>query len=227
MTLLEPAEAMEEQHKPRDLRSRERNDLRDRLLACDAPQLAEAYEAAVDLLDRSDFPARRHLLSHLVREIAEGLPEVVTGDKILRVNTTKALDELAPAWSREMPAPSPFEPAETPPAATIAVPAKLAAQVSRLAADHERVASNRRDKFALLMEALRPVRRRCGRRWNRSSVGGSKSCAGSRDTPTCHATRRPCPPTTPKRNGKPRRSCSGSSATSRTACAASWPATST
>ena len=47
------------------------------------------------LLHTADFPARRHLIGHLVREIANGLPEAVTGRVHPRFDDTKALNELA------------------------------------------------------------------------------------------------------------------------------------
>lgn len=147
---------MEAQEDRLDLGTAERNALRDRLLSCNAPHLAEAYEGAVRLLAQPDFPARRNLLSHLVRDIANGLPEVVTGDKILRFDTTKALDELATAWHRDMPEPSPFVVTDESPSPTVSVSSALVTQVSSLVRDHERVALKRRDQFALLMDALRP-----------------------------------------------------------------------
>lgn len=50
-----------------------------------APSLCEAYEAAVRLLNLPGFPARVHLIAHLVRDIANRLPDVIEGSTSGRV----------------------------------------------------------------------------------------------------------------------------------------------
>jgi hypothetical protein len=105
------------------------------------------------------MPARRHLLAHLVRDIANRLPAVLgtPEQRLPFFETTKALDKLADAWTREVREPAPFAAeAEPTPASTVVLPSSLVTQVSRLIADHQRVTSSRRDEFALLMDALRP-----------------------------------------------------------------------
>ncbi|MFG0243666.1 MAG: hypothetical protein ACF8R9_12840 [Phycisphaerales bacterium JB054] len=49
-------------------------------LRTDAPSLAPAYEAAVRLVDETSFPARVHLVCHIVRDIYAKLPEVLDGE---------------------------------------------------------------------------------------------------------------------------------------------------
>lgn len=121
-----------------------------------APRLEAPYEAAVRLLHMPDFPARGHLLSHLVREIANGLPEAVTGCRVKRFDSTKALDSLAESWLGEFrPVPS-FTESRTLMPLSIAVPARLVEQVSKLVRDHRSVEQTNRDKAALLIDALRP-----------------------------------------------------------------------
>lgn len=82
-----------------DSRRREREQLK-AWLGAHTPVLAAAYEAALRLLEMPGFPARAHLLAHLVREIANGLPEVVSDRVTKRFDSTKALNELAVEWSR-------------------------------------------------------------------------------------------------------------------------------
>jgi hypothetical protein len=41
------------------------------------PGFAEGYVAAVDLVHRADFPARVHLVCHLVRDIYRYLPQAL------------------------------------------------------------------------------------------------------------------------------------------------------
>jgi hypothetical protein len=121
-----------------------------------APRLEAPYEAAVRLLHMPEFPARRHLLSHLVREIANGLPEAVKGCRVRRFDSTKALDSLAESWLREFQHVPSFTEPETLTPPSIAVPARLAQEVSELVRDHRSVEQTNRDKTALLIEALRP-----------------------------------------------------------------------
>lgn len=121
-----------------------------------APTLEAPYDAAVRLLHMPDFPARRHLLSHLVREIANGLPEAVKGGRVRRFDSTKALDGLAESWLEEFPHVPSFTEPEAPTPPSIAVPARLVEEVSKLVRDHRSVGQTNRDKTALLMDALRP-----------------------------------------------------------------------
>lgn len=63
-----------------------------------APSLHEAYEAAIQLLYLPDFPARVHLIGHLVRDIANRLPDVIEGSTSDRVQYENMLDNIAPLW---------------------------------------------------------------------------------------------------------------------------------
>lgn len=121
-----------------------------------APKLAAPYEAAVRLLHEPAFPARWHLLSHLVREIANGLPEVVTGRRFERFDTTKALDHLAEAWEKGYRDDSSYAEPETALASSVPIPAPLVRQVAQLVTDHQRPRRTKRDKTAQLIDALRP-----------------------------------------------------------------------
>jgi len=49
------------------------------LLERNAPALVGLYEAAVQMLRDDRFPARRHLIAHCVREIANSLPFFFNG----------------------------------------------------------------------------------------------------------------------------------------------------
>lgn len=122
-----------------------------------APRLDPPYQAAVRLLHLPEFPARRYLVSHLVREIANGLPAVVTGRRVRkRFDSTKALDELAQSWLAEFPDSPTFTEPERPAAPSSAVSTSLVEQVSKLVRDHKGVEQTNRDKTALLIDALRP-----------------------------------------------------------------------
>ncbi len=143
---------------PVDLGKEARNALHARLLKAGAFQIAEAYAGAVRLLGTPDMPARRHMLAHLVRDIAEGLPDVVAGTskELRRSNTTPLLDKLAPEWRQDVPSTFTLAPTDSALSLTTPVPTKLVKQVEGLITEHERGKLNRRDKYARLMEALRP-----------------------------------------------------------------------
>jgi len=121
-----------------------------------APRLEDPYVAAVRLLSDRDFPARPHLIGHLVREIANGLPEAVTGRRVRRFDTTKALDELAAEWPDGIARAPSFSVAASTPPPEVAVPAPLVNRVSGLVRDHTAVKETARDQTAALIDALRP-----------------------------------------------------------------------
>lgn len=66
----------------------------------EAPSLAEPYQAAVTLMSNYDFPARVHLICHIVRDIYTKLPEALDGTHRRReANEVSALiDEVATHW---------------------------------------------------------------------------------------------------------------------------------
>jgi len=68
-----------------------------------APSLAEAYEAAVRLIGCPEFPARLHLVSHLVRDIANRLPDVLEGTTSERVEYVNILDDIDQLWRKRFP----------------------------------------------------------------------------------------------------------------------------
>ena len=65
-----------------------------------APSLREAYEAVIRLLSVPNFPARVPLIGHLVREIANRLPDVIEGGTSDRVQYKNMLDDIAPLWQK-------------------------------------------------------------------------------------------------------------------------------
>lgn len=67
----------------------------------EAPSLASAYEAAVLLIDMPAFPARVHLVCHVVRDIYSKLPEILDGE-FRRTNAGEvyrsSVDEVEAHW---------------------------------------------------------------------------------------------------------------------------------
>ncbi len=65
-----------------------------------APSLREPYEAAIRLLSDPSFPARVHLIAHLVRDIANRLPDVIEGTTSKRLDYANMLDGIAQRWQK-------------------------------------------------------------------------------------------------------------------------------
>lgn len=63
-----------------------------------APSLADAYEGAVRLLSVPGFPGRVHLVSHVVRDICNRLPDFLGSIKRVRIEYVQELDALDKLW---------------------------------------------------------------------------------------------------------------------------------
>lgn len=66
----------------------------------EAPSLAEPYQAAVTLMSQPTFPARVHLICHIVRDIYTKLPEALDGTHRRREanEVAAAIDKVAQVW---------------------------------------------------------------------------------------------------------------------------------
>jgi len=63
-----------------------------------APSLADAYEGAVRLLSMPGFPGRVHLVSHVVRDICNRLPDFLGSIERVRIEYVQELDALDKLW---------------------------------------------------------------------------------------------------------------------------------
>jgi len=63
-----------------------------------APSLADAYEGAVRLLSVPSFPGRVHLVSHVVRDICNRLPDFLGSIERVRIEYVQELDALDKLW---------------------------------------------------------------------------------------------------------------------------------
>jgi len=64
-----------------------------------APLLAEPYKAAVELLAKVEFPARVHIIGHIVRDICNRLPDLVGSVKREgHVQYAQELDRIKKMW---------------------------------------------------------------------------------------------------------------------------------
>lgn len=71
-------------------------------LAKRAPHLSAIYEASVTIFSAVDYPARHLLVSHLVRELGNRLPDAF-GVKVedLRVEHVNRMDDIVTLWKAE------------------------------------------------------------------------------------------------------------------------------
>lgn len=65
-----------------------------------APSLGELYEGALHMLYSPRFPGRTRFIAHAAREIANRLPEAITGVKNERFEWQNKLDRLLKSWDR-------------------------------------------------------------------------------------------------------------------------------
>jgi len=75
-----------------------RRDRRARLVAAASRDLAELYEAAIDLLGDPGSPGRMFLLSHCMREIGNRLPNILNPELPDSSGQSEAVKHLAEAW---------------------------------------------------------------------------------------------------------------------------------
>jgi hypothetical protein len=123
-----------------------------------APPLAEVYRGALQLLAQAQMPGRAYFLAHAAREIANGLPEWITG--AVSRKESRQLNRLTEAWQERFPhAPYREEKHEAvPPTADVPIPRNLFEQASEFfGTRHERAAS--RDAFQRLLQWLGPGNR--------------------------------------------------------------------
>jgi len=125
-----------------------------------APSLAPAYEGAVRLLAVPAFPGRTHLISHVVRDICNRLPEFLGSVERDRIHYDCELDSLAEIWPSSIGLPSHKYAADEQTEATedsyVPVPRAAAAAVSQLLDKHRKRQTYRdvvEDMLAIIAEA--------------------------------------------------------------------------
>ena len=120
-----------------------------------APSLREAYEAAIRLLSARDFPARVPLISHLVRDIGNRLPDVIEGTTSERVQYENMLDEIAPLWQKHF-QPRPSYSSTSAPSADVSdgLPWQLLKKIDKLDSAHRESRSRLRPEQRLFRSEL-------------------------------------------------------------------------
>lgn len=114
-----------------------RKDLLD-WLERNAPALREPYEAGLRLLALPGFPARVHLIAHLVRDIANRLPDIIEGTTSKRVDYENMLNSIEPLWRRHFhPRPDYSKAARPSTEASGALPSQLFKKLDKLVRVHE------------------------------------------------------------------------------------------
>ncbi len=133
------------------------------LLADNAPALVGLYEAAVRVLHDERFPARKYLIAHCVREIANSLPSSFDGAVGGHVEYQALIDPIVEPWT-EVGLPigaeaAPVIVAEGDDGSTgpiIMVPEPIVRQLGKMLQAHRAVSGRRRHNATVLFHALSP-----------------------------------------------------------------------
>jgi hypothetical protein len=133
------------------------------LLERNAPALVGLYEAAVQMLRDDRFPARRHLIAHCVREIANSLPFFFNGAVAGHVEYQTLIQPIAGPWAEAglpigtQAAPVAVGEGEAVIASSaITVPVPIVRQIGKVLEAHTAVSGRRRQNAAVLFQALSP-----------------------------------------------------------------------
>lgn len=133
-----------------------------RWLGDKAPSLLDVYRGAVLMASDPAFPGRLHYVGHAVRDIANRLPEIISGTRGEYLDYKSRFDELVAAWQRSgypLDGRLPGLEEETEPTVRgpdILVNRGLLLQVSQLVADHERTRERPIAAARRLFESLVP-----------------------------------------------------------------------
>lgn len=136
----------------------ERRELYD-WLSQNAPSLAGAYEGALRLLAVPEYPGRIHLISHVVRDICNRLPDFLGSVERDRIHYDRELDDLAQLWPAVIaPSAADYDADEGGYSddSSVEIPRPAAVAVSQLLEKHQNRQSNREvvgGLFALVSEA--------------------------------------------------------------------------
>ena len=114
-----------------------RRDRRARLAAAASRDLAELYEAAIDLLGDPSRPARMLLLGHCMREIGNRLPNILNPDLPDSSNQDLAVEQLAEAWRAAGLGVQIVGAEDSTPAPDVSVPRGVAAAIESVVAEYE------------------------------------------------------------------------------------------
>jgi hypothetical protein len=133
------------------------------LLEGNARALVGLYEAAVQMLHVERFPARRHLIAHCVREIANSLPfffeGAVVGHVEYRTLIHPIVERLAAAGLPIGTEAAPVivgEGEAIGAGSAITVPGPIVRQIGKMLEAHTAVSGRRRQNAAVLFQALSP-----------------------------------------------------------------------
>ncbi len=114
-----------------------RRDRRARLAAAASRDIAELYEAAIDLLGDSGRPARMLLLGHCMREIGNRLPNILNPELPDSSKQNLAVEQLAKAWRAAGLGVQIVGSEESTQAPDVSVPRGVAAAIESVVAEHE------------------------------------------------------------------------------------------
>ncbi len=129
-----------------------------------APSLAELYEGAVHLFCRRNIPGWTRMLCHVVREIGNELPDVITGiDSGMIVQHTSRLDQIVSTWRSNglpsdgsLPGIQVTESEAMPQTTSVELPHEVYSAIANLIRDHVQTRQTREEAAIRMFEVLIP-----------------------------------------------------------------------
>lgn len=126
-----------------------------------APALEELYEGALQMLHSPRFPGKARFVAHAVREIANRLPETITGIKGPRFEWQNKLDGILVSWTRAglSLGGSMLEPGSGPdsaPSTDVLIPRKVVIDIVKVLSEYSAGRETNREKARRLFEGVDP-----------------------------------------------------------------------
>lgn len=130
-----------------------------------APMLEELYVGALHILHSPGFPGKARFVAHAVREIANKLPEAITGIKAQRFEWQNKLDGILVSWERaglslDGTMPEPNSGQNSAPSTDVLIPRKVAQDVAEVLSEYAAGRETNREKARRLFEGVDPKNQR-------------------------------------------------------------------
>jgi hypothetical protein len=126
-----------------------------------APALEELYDGALQMLYSPRFPGKARFVAHAVREIANRLPETITGIKGQRFEWQNKLDGVLVSWERaglslDGSMLEPISGRDSAPSTDVLVPRKVVQDIVEVLSEYAAGRETNREKARRLFEGVDP-----------------------------------------------------------------------